>query len=120
MYLIKYYITARGESPVQVFIDSLSQKPKEKVVRAIHLLEELGPNLPRPYADMVRGKIRELRIQFGRIEIRILYSFFMKEYILFSHAFMKKTREVPEPDISLAERRREDFISRLEKGEIRL
>lgn len=44
----------------------------------------------------------------------------MKEHILFSHAFMKKTREVPEPDISLAERRREDFISRLEKGEIKL
>ena len=120
MYTIKYYITARGESPVEVFIDALPQKPKEKVARAAQLLETFGPNLPRPYADTVRGKIRELRIQFGRIEIRILYSFFMKEYILFSHAFMKKTNEIPEPDITLSERRREDFISRVEKGEIKL
>jgi len=120
VYTIKFYITAREEVPVELFIDRLPLTQREKIATKLELLEQFGPNLPRPHADIVRGKIRELRIQFGKIEIRILYSFFKKDYIVLLHAFLKKTRAIKEADISLSERRRVEFLSRMEKGEIEL
>ena len=43
----------------------------------LSLLEKQGPNLKRPYADIVRGKIRELRIHYSSNQFRILYFFQM-------------------------------------------
>jgi hypothetical protein len=44
-------------------LDGLDKKSRAKVAANLSLLEEEGPHLKRPYADVVRGKIRELRIR---------------------------------------------------------
>lgn len=74
-----------------------------------------GPNLPRPYADIVRGKIRELRVSFGSNEYRFLYFFFGKRIII-THGFLKKTDRVPEGEIERAERIMQDFLERNKGG----
>ena len=58
-----FYTTEWGDSPIDDFLDLLDKRVRAKVAAHISLLEEQGPNLKRPYADVVRGKIRELRIQ---------------------------------------------------------
>jgi phage-related protein len=111
MYNIVFYRTERGDSPVDEFLNGLQKKPKAKVDAWLQILKDQGPDLPRPFADTVRGKIRELRILFASDHHRILYFFLDKDIVLL-HAFLKKTQEIREQDIDTAERRMEDWIRR--------
>lgn len=101
------------------FLDSLPAKVQAKFLKWVQLLEEAGPNLTRPYADLLLGKIRELRVKFGPDQYRFLYFFFGKKIIL-THGFVKKTDRVPEGEIERAERIRCDFLARVEGGEFEL
>lgn len=112
MYTIIYYKTKRGDDPVKEFILSLDKKTAIKVNAIVELLEREGPNLHRPYADHVKGPLRELRIGFGRSEIRIIHFFIVGRRIVFLHAFLKKKDELKRADIELAEQRMKDWISR--------
>jgi phage-related protein len=116
LYRIIFYTTERGDSPIDDFLDELDKKSRAKVAAHLSLLEEEGPNLKRPYADVIRGKIRELRIHHSTNQYRILYFFQMREQIVLVHAFSKKTQQLKEKDIELAERRMEDWIRRFPAG----
>ena len=80
-----------------------------KTAAWLGLLQEQGPNLHRPYADILEESIRELRVTFGRLEIRILYFIHGKSIVL-THGFMKKTQKVPQEEIDLAKRYRHDWL----------
>jgi phage-related protein len=86
------------------------------VAAHLSLLEEQGPNLKRPYADIVRGKIRELRIHYSSNQYRILFFFYVRDQIVLLHAFSKKSQQLKEKDIELSERRMEDWIRRFTSG----
>ena len=116
MYNLVFYTTERGDSPVDDFLDGLDKKSRAKVAAHLSLLEEQGPHLKRPYADVVRGKIRELRIHQSSNQYRILFFFQACNQIVLAHAFSKKTQQLKEKDIELAERRMEDWIRRLATG----
>ena len=112
MYQILFYTTERGDSPIDEFLDELDKKSKAKVEAYLSFLVEHGPNLKRPYADHVRSKIRDLRIHYSSNQYRILYFFYLRDQIVLVHAFSKKTQQLRESDIELAERRIEDWIRR--------
>jgi phage-related protein len=112
LYNLIFYTTERGESPIDDFLDRLNKKSRAKVAAHLSLLEDQGPNLKRPYADVVRGKIRELRIQQSSNQYRILFSFQVRDQIVLAHAFTKKTQRLKEKDIELAEKRMQDWIQR--------
>ena len=115
MYEVIFYTSERGDSPIDEFLDDLNTKHRGKVAAWIDLLEQEGPNLKRPYADIVRGKIRELRVKFGNNQYRILYFFYLRNKIVLVHGFVKKSDSIDEKDINVAERRREDWIKRSPK-----
>jgi len=116
LYNLIFYTTERGDSPVDDFLDRLDNKSRAKVAAHLSLLEEQGPNLKRPYADVVRGKIRELRIQQSSIQYRILFFFQVRDQIVLTHAFTKKTQQLKEKDIELAEKRMADWMQRFPTG----
>ena len=116
MYNIVFYTTERGDSPLDDFLDGLDKKSRAKVAAYLSLLEEQGPNLKRPYADIVRGKIRELRIHYSSNQFRILYFFQMFDQIVLVHALSKKTQQLKKQDIDLAEKRMEDWMRRFPAG----
>jgi len=120
LHRIVFYTTARGESPVDDFLDGLSAKASAKADNFIDLLAREGHSLRRPYTDVLRGKIRELRIPYGTNQYRILYFFFRGDCIVLLHGFTKKTQKVPAKEFERAERYMQDFISRYEMGEIKL
>src|ERR1044071_547750 len=119
MYKILYYQTVRGTNPVDEFLLELDRKTRAKVIRYIDYLAEHGPTLVRPYADIVRGKIRELRVKFSHNNVRILYFFFVEHEIILVHGFLKKTQAIDPSEIETAERRMEDWIARTTKGDSR-
>ena len=102
-YEVVFYRSPRGECFAEEFLNGLPTKVRGKILRWIEALEIHGPSLPRPYADIVRGKVRELRIVFGSNQYRLLY-FFAGKQILVTHGFVKKTGQVPIPELERAER----------------
>ena len=116
MYNLIFYTAERGDSPLDDFLDGLDKKSRAKVAAYLSLLEEQGPNLKRPYADIVRGKIRELRIHYSSNQFRILYFFQMLDQIVLVHALSKKTPQLKKKDIDLAEKRMEDWMLRFPAG----
>ncbi|WP_308447606.1 type II toxin-antitoxin system RelE/ParE family toxin [Leptospira inadai] len=78
----------------------------------INLLEERGPNLPRPYADFLTEGIHELRLKLSGDQVRFLYFFIFRHYIILTHAFIKNVQRVPVSEIKRAIKCREDFLSR--------
>lgn len=115
MYKLVFYTTEQDDSPIDEFLDGLDKKSRAKVAAHLSLLEERGPNLKRPYADIVRGKIRELRIHYSSNQYRILFFFYVRDQIVLLHAFSKKSQQLKEKDIELAKRRMEDWIHRFRR-----
>ena len=111
MYEVKFYRDHRGKCQVVEFISRLNIKEREKVTKWIEMLERHGPDLPRPYADIIKGKIRELRIGFGTNEYRFLYFFYSKRIII-TNGFIKKTDKVAVEDVEMADRIMEEFMRR--------
>ena len=59
--------------------DTLSANEQESITVSVGLLERLGPNLPRPHSDTVKGSkftnMKELRTQHAGQPYRTLYAF---------------------------------------------
>jgi hypothetical protein len=110
-YVVEYYRTDRGDCPIEEFLESLIEKHRAKIEKFIEMLEEYGPDLPRPYADVLDGPVRELRIKFGNLQYRILYAFRGK-IVLLTHGFVKKTWAVNQREIDRAKKYLSDWISR--------
>ena len=116
---IIYYETAEGECPIQGFINGRKEREQAKILSWLSLLEEQGPQLPRPYADLLDDGIHELRIHLSATQIRILYFFCYQKFIVLTHAFPKHTQRVPRPEIRRAQRYRADFLVRYDDNSIR-
>ena len=56
MFDLVFFTTEKGDSPIDAFLDGLDKKSRAKVAAYLSLLEEEGPDLKRPYADVVRRK----------------------------------------------------------------
>jgi hypothetical protein len=88
---IIYYEAEDGQCPIQEFIDGRKARDQAKILAWISQLEVQGPQLPRPYADLLEDGIHELRVTASRDQIRALYFFCYREFIIFTHAFVKRT-----------------------------
>ena len=113
-----YYETETGISFVEDFIDEQNIRNQAKILNLISLLEEKGPNLPRPYADLLSEGIHELRIKISGNQSRILYFFCYQKYIVLTHTFIKTTDKVPKVEINKAIQYRNDFLKRYPKNNL--
>jgi phage-related protein len=116
---VYYYDKADKTSPVKDYINTLPLKERAKTLAFIGLLETNGPNLPRPYADLLQDGIHELRIKLTGTQTRILYFFCYQNIIVLTNVFEKHTNNVPESEITLAKAYRSDFLSRYSEQDIR-
>jgi hypothetical protein len=110
-----YYEDDKGDSEVFQFIESQKTKNKAKILGWLSMLEEKGPILPRPYADLLRDGIHEIRIKLSGNQVRILYFFCFKDFIVLSNCFTKNTSKVPNKEIEKAISIKTDFLSRYTK-----
>lgn len=96
-----------GQVPLLEWMDALPAKVQDKCIVKIERLGELGHELRRPEADLLRNGVYELRVAYRRVQYRMLY-FFQGQEIVISHG-LRKESEVPEEDIRTALRRMETF-----------
>jgi hypothetical protein len=110
---VEPYEDADGNVPIDEFLDSLPKKQRAKLVALVEKLREHGAGLPFPYSSQVRGKLRELRTQFGKTRLRILYFGDSKRTFILLHGVVKDTEKLEESDIRIAEQRMADHSRRL-------
>ena len=115
-YTVDFYRTPNGEEPVRTFLDSLDDKMRAKVIRAIGLLQTNGPNLRFPHSEHLDDGIFELRIQTNGNISRVLYFFIVGKRIILTSAFKKKSQKTPSSEIRLAKKYRNEFLSRKDLG----
>ena len=115
---VLYYETAEGTCPIREFVDSRKAREQAKALALIAYLQDQGPTLTRPYADLLEDGIHELRIKLSGNQFRVLYFFCFREFIVLTHAFMKTTAKVPKAEIQRAKTYRADFLSRYKKSDL--
>ena len=115
-----YYEDERNIRPVEEFINELDSKTKAKVLARIEFLEERWQELRRPYVDSLEDGLYELRVIFSGNQVRVIYAYMFKDYIVLLHGIIKKTKEVPREDMLKAKNRMNDFQIRYKEGKIKL
>jgi len=115
---VLYYEVPEGKYPVQEFIDSRKGRDQAKIFALISNLQERGPTLPRPYADLLEDGIHKLRIRLSGDQFRVLYFFCFRRFIVLTRAFAKVTAKVPRAEIQKAKKFRSDFLSRFEASDL--
>ncbi len=105
---VRFYLTKRGESPVQDFISSLDERSRLKVLDSIDILKNSGPFLKPPYMKKLDRRLYELRIK-SEVAVRVFYSPSTGIYYLL-HAFIKKTQKTPDRELKIAVDRMRELV----------
>lgn len=104
---VYYFVDKDGVSPVKEFIASLPLKEQAKVYAYIRELKKQGNNLRRPMADYLKSGIYELRPK----DNRVFYFFYLHDSVVLVHAIKKRTSEVPENELRLCFKRKDEVES---------
>lgn len=106
--LVVFYKDREGNVPVLAWLDVLPVKIQDKCVVKIERLRELGHELRRPEADLLRNGVYELRVGREGMNYRILYFFHGRVVAVLAHGLTKE-QEVPVKDIERALERKRLF-----------
>jgi len=101
-------IHASDTPPDRTWLDTLPPKAQDKCRVKIERLRDLGHELRRPEADLLRDGIYELRVGLQGLNYRILYFFHGRVAAVLAHGLVKE-RVVPARDIDLAIERKHRF-----------
>jgi phage-related protein len=105
---IIFYQDEKGTIPILEWLDKLPSKVQTKCFIKLERLSQLGHELRRPEADLLRDKIYELRIGFQGINYRVLYFFSQNQAVIISHGIIKE-KQVPTSEIEQAIKNKTKF-----------
>ncbi|OGJ88896.1 MAG: hypothetical protein A2268_11920 [Candidatus Raymondbacteria bacterium RifOxyA12_full_50_37] len=110
---IVFYTTSSGNSPVQEFLDDLSDKQAEKVLWVLKIIKEME-RVPASYFKKLVNTdgIWEVRVTISGDIFRILGFLLEHSIVLLTNGFQKKSQETPRSEIELAENRRKEYLHR--------
>ncbi len=97
-----------GSVPTIAWLGELPSKALAKCLVKIERLRDLGHELRRPEADLLRDKIYELRIGLQGINYRLLYFYHGEQVAVLSHGITKESA-VPPKEIDRAVERKRRF-----------
>ena len=109
---IKFYKDEDGRIPVREFLDSLDIKMRQKMLRSIQALQDMGVNLRMPLSESLDDGIFELRAKVGTNISRVMYFFMIGNQAVLTHGFIKKTQKTPPRELERAKKIRDDYMRR--------
>lgn len=112
-FTIELYEDTKGNKPVEIFLLSLDDKMRIKLLRILEILQEKGPYLREPYSKSLGDGIFEVRGKSGSDITRILYFFYYDGKIILTNGFIKKSQKTPPSEFKLAKKRRNEYIRRM-------
>jgi hypothetical protein len=96
-----FYKEDDGTVPMVKWVEGLPKKVREKCFEWIERLMTSGYELHRPYADLLRDDIHELRLRFQKVNYRMLYFFHGNMGVVVTHGLTKE-KQVPYKEIDKA------------------
>ena len=99
-----------GSCPFLDWFNVLPAKVQDKCYLRLERLREMGHELRRPEADILRDGIYELRVSQQGVHHRILYFFHGTIAAVVSHG-VEKERVVPPKEIDRAVERKKRFVA---------
>jgi len=106
-----YFRESSGRSPIESFINHLTREEQIEVAVGMDMLRSHGISLGRPWIAPLGKGLWELRVR-SRRQLRMIYFLSIQKTFVFLHAFVKKTREVPQSEIQIAGRRLTAYLRR--------
>ena len=94
MFDVIFYEGENGEKPVEIFLDSLDNKMRAKLLGLLGILSEKGNSLREPYSKHLQDGIFEIRCKFGNNITRVLYFFYYNQRIILTNGFVKRRRRL--------------------------
>jgi phage-related protein len=102
MWMVEFYEDEEGRRPVEEFLEHLPEEHLGKILQVVQMLEERGPRLPFPYSSQLEGRLRELRVHYGRTLYRVLYYGDARRTFVLLHAFEKRSQATPQAELRTA------------------
>lgn len=113
---IIFYRTEKGSSPVEEFLESLTDKQAQKVAWTLRVIRDLE-FVPKEYfKKLTNTDLWEVRVQIGNNIFRILGFLERDNLIILTNGFQKKTQKTPKKELDLAEKRMKDYLRRKSNG----
>jgi phage-related protein len=109
---IIFYKNSRGDSPVEKFLNTLTDKQAKKVAWVLRIIRDLDFVPNEYFKKLVATNLWEIRIQTGNDALRILGFIHDYNFIVLTNGFRKKTQKTPQKEIKLAEQRMKEYLSR--------
>ena len=109
---VTFYDLPDGTEPAKEFLDSLDDKMRAKMLRAIDALAVYGYELREPVSKSLGDGIFELRAKVGSNISRVMYFFFVGQNVVLTNGFVKKTQRTPPAEKDKAMRYRAEYLSR--------
>jgi phage-related protein len=110
---IDFYKAVTGVSPVEDFIDTLSDTQTKKILWVMKLVKELDTVPSQYFTKLVNtDDIWEVRVQIGGNIFRLLGFIEGDRLIILTNGFQKKTQKTPRREIELAETRKREHQGR--------
>ena len=85
---------------VRAFIDAQPDEVQAEYLKIVEKLERDG-RLVEPYGKKLDKGLFEMRIRRGG-QVRILYFYQDRDYVISVHGFVKKTQKTPQQDLKQA------------------
>lgn len=112
MFEVNFYRLENGTAPVEIFLDSLNIKMRNKALDSLALLKLFGANLREPHSKYLGDGLFELRIKFASDISRIFYFFYTGQKIILTNGYIKKSKKAPKNELSLARKYKKDYERR--------
>jgi hypothetical protein len=112
---IDFFREKDGTEPVRDWLDNLVGEIRGKVLARINLLREHGPTLDFPYTSQIEGRLREVRLRFGKTRYRVLYFFDEDRTGVLLHGLTKDTDKLESSDKATGIARMEAHTEHLKK-----
>ena len=110
---LEFYVTERGESPVEEDIARFPKKAGAKIFKWLDLLEKFGLSDLRDYITKLEDyDLFELRVLHAGSYYRVFFYPYEGKRLAIFHVFSKKSKETPRREIEKARRRKQDYESR--------
>ncbi len=79
-------------------------------LRIAEMIEDLGPNLGKPYVGKLESGLYEIRAKGKEGIARSVYCTVKGKEIVILHSFIKKSQKTPKKDLDLARKRMKEVL----------
>ena len=91
---------------------SMPPKIQARMIKLLELIEKHGANLGSPHTEPMGDGLFEIRAKAQEGIGRSLYCYMKGRHIMVLHAFVKKGKKTPKPDLDLAKKRKAEVERR--------